>query len=971
VSGRVVYDFLGRPVQQFYPVTEPAGAANTTLDTAFDSVTPTKLSYDVLDRSVKTVLPDGTSTTTSYGFGPDRAGATQFEQVDTDARGKSKRTYQDVRQQTTAVKEVNPAGGQPVIWTSYGYDPLGQLTTAVDDRNNVTRSAYDDFGRRTVVDSPDSGRTTTGYDLAGNVVTKVTAKLAAVSKAIEYDYDFNRAKAIRYPVFPGNNVSYTYGGPGAAGNAAGRITDMTDGAGVVRRQYGPLGELTKETRTSSAQGSHVYSFTTEYRFDSFNRTLGMTFPDGEVLSYAYDSGGLVRSATGTKGEFSYPYLERLDYDKFGQRVLLDTGNGTRTRYSYDAQDRRLSNLESKLAQGYVFQNLQYGYDDAGNVTSITNATTAPDGPEVGMQVGGPSTQTFGYDDLYRLTHAEGSYQPRTPRTDRYRYDVSYDSIGNVTGKHQTHEMVSDGNVIVQGKTSYDYTYTYAYGRPHAASLIGPYTLAYDLNGNQISRSQQPKPRRQMIWDEENRLACSHENVQSQTLPQTPASCDNAGGTPNAARYLYDDKGNRVVKDSAQFHIYPNQNYSTRGNQQYKHVYIGSTKLITKFVEPENRYEDRQYYSHADHLGSTTFVTDEQGGLAEHLQYFPSGETWVGEHPSQPLPQQFTGKELDQETDLYYYGARYYDPRTQAWQSPDPALESYLDGSPNGGVFAPSNLALYTYAQNNPVRLVDPDGQWVNVAIGAGIGLLVGVAVEGTRQAIKGEFNAGRLAGAAGAGVVSGAIAGATMGASLVVEGAGAVAGGVAGGVVSRAITGEKQTAEAVVTDAVISGVTFGIVKGGGAAIRSLRGSPTPTAAPPPTPATPPVRPATQQPMGGGGVVLRDAQGATAAEVAASQTGPTAGNRTGQATVRQQLLDEADAAGGQYTCWRCGQTSTNPSNMHLGHRNVPTSAGGNLERVNVCLEGAACNLSAGNRGAPSPGMSCAARGSCGAPYGRTD
>jgi hypothetical protein len=103
-------------------------------------------------------------------------------------------------------------------------------------------------------------------------------------------------------------------------------------------------------------------------------------------------------------------------------------------------------------------------------------------------------------------------------------------------------------------------------------------------------------------------------------------------------------------------------------------------------------------------------------------------------------------------------------------------------------------------------------------------LLVGVGVEGVRQAVTGEFNAGRLAGAAGAGVISGAVAGATMGASLVVQGSAAVGAGVAGGVVSRAISGEEQTAGAVVTDAVVSGVTFGVVKGGGALISSVRGA---------------------------------------------------------------------------------------------------------------------------------------------------
>ncbi len=115
-------------------------------------------------------------------------------------------------------------------------------------------------------------------------------------------------------------------------------------------------------------------------------------------------------------------------------------------------------------------------------------------------------------------------------------------------------------------------------------------------------------------------------------------------------------------------------------------------------------------------------------------------------------------------------------------------------------------------------------------------------------------------------------------------------------------------------------------------------------------------------------VLRDGEGATPEQMANSVGGPTGGSRVGQAEVRQHLLDQA---GGTYTCWRCGMESTNPANMHLGHRNVPTSRGGNLHADNVCLEGAACNLSAGARGGPSPGMSCVERGGCGAPYGRFD
>ena len=238
-------------------------------------------------------------------------------------------------------------------------------------------------------------------------------------------------------------------------------------------------------------------------------------------------------------------------------------------------------------------------------------------------------------------------------------------------------------------------------------------------------------------------------MQSQTLPQTPASCDNAGGTPNDARYAYDDQGNRIIKDSAQLHIYPNHNYSTDGNKHFKHVYIGDDQVLTKMVEPPTGSRTSSSTRTATISAPRTSSPTASGGLAEHLQYFPGGETWVSEHPSQPVPQQYTGKELDPETNLYYYGARYYDPRTQVWQSPDPALDSYLGGTPDGGVFNPANLAMYTYAYNNPIRLLDPTGQFPWNRVIGGVKLVGGVL----------EAGAGIAAGAATSWTGVGAVAG--------------------------------------------------------------------------------------------------------------------------------------------------------------------------------------------------------------------
>jgi RHS repeat-associated protein len=713
VSGRVVFDFLGRTVAQYYPTTEPKGATNTTFNPVFDTVAPTRTSYDVVDRSTRVTLPNNTTSTTAYGFGPDRAGTTQFETTVTDANGNTQRTYTDVRQRTTAVKQANPAGGQPVIWTSYGYDPLDELTKVIDDHNNITTSTFDNFGRRTVINSPDTGRTETVFDLAGNRIQQITAKLAAKQQSIAYDYDFNRLTAIRYPLFDKNNVSYKYGAPGAPNNGANRIVKVLDAAGTLDREYGPLGELTKETRTVHGFLDHDEAYSTKYRYDTWNRVQQLTYPDGEVLTYHYNSGGQVDTATGVKGTYTYPYLTRLDYDKFDQRVLLRTGNGTQTTYAYNADDRRLATLQATLPTGSTFQNMNYSYDNVGNITTINNNTPTPT-PTPSLlepEIGGPSTQTFGYDNLNRLTSSQGQFHPNTDKTNQYQLAMSYDSINNITNKNQLNQIVEGHSTDTQHQTTYNNTYMYQSNQPHAPSDIGPVDDRYDTNGNLISSTQPGliPDRRQLVWDEENRLACTRDGF-GDTVPQQPSSCGPLGDP--SVRFTYDDQGNRVIKDGGPLdvNVYPSPTFSQHNLTAFKHIFIGTTRLASKLVEPDRFIEDHQFYFHPDNLGSTGYGTDKDGRLVEHQQYFPSGETWVDQNRADPSPYQFTGKELDKETGLYYYGARYYDPRSALWQSPDPAAGSYLSGAGNDGVYNPANLAAYTYTYNNPVRLTDPNGR---------------------------------------------------------------------------------------------------------------------------------------------------------------------------------------------------------------------------------------------------------------------
>ena len=214
-------------------------------------------------------------------------------------------------------------------------------------------------------------------------------------------------------------------------------------------------------------------------------------------------------------------------------------------------------------------------------------------------------------------------------------------------------------------------------------------------------------------------------------------------------YRYGEDGQRALKYTEEgrsetlyfnnfytIHIPVQDKNNPQGLRVHKHILVGNSRLVTAMTHTDNNGDnaeqrEKRYYYHSDHLGSAQFVTDGRGRQYEHIEYTPYGELWIEEVAAglDKLSFRFTGKEMDEETGLYYYGARYLDPKYSRWLSGDPALGDYIPKAPiddeakkhnenlpgMGGVFNVVNLHLYHYAGNNPVKYEDPDGRIVRSA----------------------------------------------------------------------------------------------------------------------------------------------------------------------------------------------------------------------------------------------------------------
>nr|WP_255949272.1 RHS repeat-associated core domain-containing protein [Brucepastera parasyntrophica] len=768
VSGAIEYDGRGRTVKEgqtwFEAGNEGTAGIPALLEKPLILKLPTETDYDGLDRPVKVTLPDGSVSETRYGVRSlDGVNRSYTESVD--PLGNTSVQYLDGRDNILRVERWEGDKTKLLTKATYLYNALGELLEARDAEGNPVTVEYDLLGRRTVIESIDSGREESEYNEKGQLWKVTTSVLREKGRHVLYEYDaFGRMVRIDYP--ESEDVYYTYGGPEAAGeNRAGRVIRVEDESGSIEYEYGSLGEVTVETRTlgrrSHDRTGTVKTAEMRYRSDYLGRMEEITYPDGEVVKYEYNYGGEVERVTGEKQGETFTYVDKIGYDEWGQRVYLRLGNGVETTYEYDENRRWLSGIETGKA-GTVLQNMSYSFDRVGNVSGYEN--------NAGTYM---TKQDYTYDSLYQLTgvtgesRASGANEYQAAYSQSYRFDEG--GLGNMMEKVSSSSQ-SDGRMLGDD-LNYSLDYEYETGFVHRVGRIGGRYYRYDASGNLTAEQDGPFTAGDPVNRNYTVTGLGNEVYVTDHgwgMSEDPGGGTGTGGAQSPWKreytwnernllkrsrdsrytvvYTYGADGERSGKYSVggsgsteSETLYFNKLWTWRydgqvsnaAGQNSKHIYVGESRLVTKIGRADGSFtgEERvkQYWYHSDHLGSAQLITNAEGEEYERIEYTPYGELWIEKASTASnidIPYRFTGKEKDEETGLYYYGARYLDPKTSRWLSTDPALGEYIPGAPVneearkrngnlpglGGVYNTVNLHLYHYAGNNPVKYTDPTGR---------------------------------------------------------------------------------------------------------------------------------------------------------------------------------------------------------------------------------------------------------------------
>ncbi|WP_304251767.1 RHS repeat domain-containing protein [Phocaeicola plebeius] len=531
---------------------------------------------------------------------------------------------------------------------TYSYNLGGQLEKVRGEKSYgydyITKLGYDKFEQRSYLKYCNGAETFYTYDnrrrLSNLAVNSVNTAI------MDNDYTFD---AVSNVLSVANNASLP-----ASGNAGGKMSHAYTYDGLYR--------LVSATGTYTGADSKSASYTLAMGYDNMHRITSK-------------SQHLTQDNVQFSGTLNVGYDLAYTYGtEAGKKFQLASVKDVNYRTEETPGDNKIEN------------NHVYLYDKNGNLIYVNTRRMMKDG----HNETGTGERKLIWDEENRLLAVDDN-----GFVSNYWYDADGERTVKTSGE-------SD-QVYVNGVFSGGSTNTAKF-----SLYVSPYLVA-----NQGGRYTKH------IYAGSQRIVSKVGDFAS--YGSDPRRIEYAGANTDGLSVDYKAKyaaQQQVIKDNYKFFDVP---YNGEDNNDYvdgqgfccndgsMEAAMARTKaqaraVARSFKDPDN-YENLQFFYHPDHLGSSSFITNLEGEVVQHIEYVPFGEVFIEERNSVwNTPYLFNAKEFDEETGMYYYGARYYEPRLCLWMACDSETELY------------PNISGYAYCLNNPVKLKDPDGNHVEVTL---------------------------------------------------------------------------------------------------------------------------------------------------------------------------------------------------------------------------------------------------------------
>ncbi|WP_246483938.1 DNRLRE domain-containing protein [Heyndrickxia vini] len=569
------------------------------------------------------------------------------------------------------------------------YDEIGNLLTETDPKGHKKSYVYDAMDRLKELTLLNSTKVTYEFDKNGNNTNKSIISSDGKTQTFHYEYDRN--------------------------DQLKQVTDPLGGLAIY--QYDDNGNQIKTTFPNGK--------TQEWKYDGADRQIETLFDGKKMFTFGYDKNGNERSVTdvasGTSKEKTYDSSNRLrtlierggkiewtyptTSDKMNQLLFSHGTTSLKTTFEYNTLD------QNTVVKDGIYS-YQFDYDEQGNVGTYT--------------AGNGSGSTFVYDDAGKINSlAVGTKKGDILLEEHYRYDengnrtkIEYPDGSDISYEFDSSDQLTKESLKNGTEKSYKYDGFGNRTNVNVTSKEGEISTDAEYNSaNQLTKFGNEK----ITYDQNGNRLSDGKYIYGWNAADQLISITKKEETAPFAKYVYDEDGRRIQKivDGKVTNYYydgESLNVLYETDEQDKvvrsYVYSQDGQLLAL------RKGSDTYFYHYNAHGDVIALTDKENNIVADYQYDAWGNVLQSDEQDsvKDNPYRYAGYQFDKETGLYYLMARYYNPNHGVFLSMDP------DPGDDDDILTQNG---YTYGNNNPVMLVDPDGHWVWLVINAGFAIYDG------------------------------------------------------------------------------------------------------------------------------------------------------------------------------------------------------------------------------------------------------